>query len=351
MHKLLTTLILLITFYPLLGLSQPSVLLLNPGKSSESFWKDVDLFANAAATRLKLDLQIFHAERNNYLIIRKVEQLIRNKQLPDYLLVVNEKKVLPKLLTLLEGQKVYLLVILNGLTSEQQSRRLMNPHWQKYLLTSLIPDNYWIGQQTAEALVTAGDNQAGEVLIISGDKTTPASIQRQAGAVDYFNSQPHIKLSHLVYAEWNQAISYQKSYILIERSTDLKYIWTANDLMAFGSLEALKAHHLRPGKDVFISTINTSAKVLALTASQQISVLGGGHFTAAGWALVMIDKHRKGQKLPRSIQAPLFRIIEPGTDFYDLLVNKNWDELPFEKMKANAQGGYSFDMKAHKASE
>lgn len=342
MYKLLTILIVIFILSPTLGRAKPSVLLLSPGKANESFWKDVDTFANAAARRLDLDFQIFHAERNNYLIIRQVERLIKNKQLPDYLLVVNEKKILPKLMTLLEGHTVYLLVILNGFPDDQRDQYLQNKHWQKYLLTSLLPDNYWIGQQTAKALIAAGNDQPGGVLIISGDKTTPASVQRQAGAMDYFNSQTHIKLSRVVYAEWNQEVSYQKTYRLIKRTANLKYIWTANDLMAFGSIDALTAHNLIPGKDVFISTVNTSAKVLALKKSGEISVLGGGHFTGAGWALVLASEHNKGKVLPQTIEDPLFQLIEPDTDFYSLLIHQNWDALPFETMKASAQGDYFF---------
>jgi D-allose transport system substrate-binding protein len=119
------------------------------------------------------------------------------------------------------------------------------------------------------------------VLIISGDKTTPASEHRQAEAIDYFNTQEHIKLSNVVYAYCNQEVSYRKSYTLISCTANLKYIWTSNDLLGFGSLGALKAHGLRPGKDVFVSTINTYTKVLALKACKEIRVLGAGHFSAA----------------------------------------------------------------------
>ncbi|WP_232772415.1 hypothetical protein [Psychromonas sp. Urea-02u-13] len=92
MHKILNILILAFLFQPALGFAKASVLLLSPGKTNESFWKDVDTFANAAATRLNLDFNVFHAERNNYLIIKEVERLIEDEELPDYLLVVNEKK-------------------------------------------------------------------------------------------------------------------------------------------------------------------------------------------------------------------------------------------------------------------
>lgn len=345
MRKLLKV-ILLFTFCCNLWAS-PSVLLLNPGKEGESFWKDVDLFASAAATRLDLDFKIFHAERDNYQIIKEVERLVKNKQLPDYLLLVNEKKILPKLLYLLEDQEVFVIIILNGLSAELQPQLLQNQHWKKYLLSSLIPDNYWIGQQTAKALHAANNNQAGKVLLISGDKDTPASIQRQAGALDYFNSQPDIKLSRLIYAHWDEQISYAKSLASISREPDLKYIWTANDLMAFGSLDALNMHGLQPGKDVFVSTVNTSEKVLALRKSGDISVLAGGHFTAAGWALVMISNHLKGKVLPKNVNEPLFQLINPSGDFYYHLTKKNWNEIPFEKIQPNKQGQYNFKIDSH----
>ncbi|WP_232772416.1 substrate-binding domain-containing protein [Psychromonas sp. Urea-02u-13] len=138
------------------------------------------------------------------------------------------------------------------MNAEQKAQRLKSKHWKKYLLSSLIPDNYWVGQQTAKALLEAGNHQAGDVMMISGDKTTPASKQRQAGATDYFNSKVHINLKYELYADWNQALSYQKSHVLIGRSKNLKYIWTANDLMAFGSIEALKELALKKPKEISV---------------------------------------------------------------------------------------------------
>ena len=345
MNHLLQLVLLMFYFFSTLVCAQTSVLLLNPGKTNESFWGDVDMFADAAAKRLELQLTVFHAERDPYLMIKHIEDLIAQQRLPDYLLLVNEKQVLPKILYLLEGKPVFIMVILNGLNEQEQSRFNQNQHWQKYLLSSLIPNNYWIGAATAEAMLTASNGQAGDVVIISGDKTTPASLAREAGARDFFNAQAHLNLKQIVYGNWEEQLSYQKSNVLLARYPKLKYIWTANDHMAFGSLRAIHARGLQPGKNVFVSTINTSDKVLKLRASGEISALGGGHFAAAGWALVMINNHLNGYMLPKHVREPLFQLIEPDSTFYQYLQAKDWAKLPFETLIPDKHGAISFEFK------
>ncbi len=339
--------ILLTLFVSGISYGMPTVTFINPGKSAESFWADVDTFAQAAALRLNLQLGIFHAERDYYRMVKEVDRLIKTDQLPDYLILVNEKKILPKLLTLLEGKPVYIIVILNGLEGDKLQQLKQNPHWKKYLLTSLIPNNYWIGEKTAQALIESGGNQAGDVAVISGDRKTPASVEREAGAVAYFKSQQHISIDHIVYADWDEQKSHVKSRVLLDRNPKIRYIWTANDHMAFGALNAIYEHHRHPGKDIFISTINTSQRVLQLRESGEISVLGGGHFTAAGWAMVMINNHLQKGITHSVVNDPLFKLLQPGNDFYQCLKSKKWSDLPFDRIHANENGEFQFTIKAH----
>ncbi|WP_229711217.1 ABC transporter substrate-binding protein [Agarivorans gilvus] len=313
----------------------------NPGKSDESFWHDVDSFAGAVAEDLALDFRTFHAQRKYYSMIRHLEQMIAQQQLPDYLILVNEKQILPKMLRLLEGQNVYVLVALNDIDVQHQSM-LEQPYWQQHLLSSLIPNNYWAGYQAARAMHLASGELAGEVAIISGDKLTPASIQREAGAKHFFQQQPQLELKRVVYADWNEQQGYQQTLMLLRRYPNLKYLWVANDEMAFGSIQASKELGRQAGKDLFIATFNTSERALNLREQGQISALAGGHFATVGWGLAMIKQHSLGEVLAKKVDAPLFMLLEPHSATFQLIKDKNWQQLDFSNLSFDFAHPFGF---------
>ncbi|UPW18418.1 ABC transporter substrate-binding protein [Agarivorans sp. TSD2052] len=322
-----------------LAWAQPSVVFLNPGKADESFWSDVDLYAEAAAKRLGIRLRTFHSQRNHYSMIKHLEEMINQQRLPDYVMLVNEKNALPRMLTLLEGLPVYVVVLLNDLDLQQQQLRSQNPHWQKYLLSCLVPNNYWIGQQTAKEMYNKAGAQPGQVVLISGDKATPASIEREAGAVGFFQQQANLQVKQIVYGQWEELRSYQQTRVLLKRYPQLKYLWTANDHMAFGSLAAIQEAGLEPGKDIYVGTVNTSEQALSLLEKGDISALGGGHFIAAGWGLSLIYHHAAGRSLPSKINAPMFQLLQVNTPFYQQLKSKDWSNIPFESLLQSHQLG------------
>jgi ABC-type sugar transport system substrate-binding protein len=322
--------------------AQTSVVFFNPGKSNESFWHDVDSFAGAVADDLDLDFRTFHAQRKYYSMIRHLEQMIAQKQLPDYLILVNEKQVLPKMLRLLDGQGVYVLVALNDLDSQHQALA-QQPYWQQHLLSSLIPNNYWAGYQAARSMYLASGEQAGEVALISGDKLTPASIQREAGARHFVQQQPQLELKRVVYADWDEQQGYQQTRMLLRRYPRLKYLWVANDEMAFGSIQASKELGRQAGKDLFIATFNTSERALRLREQGQISALAGGHFATVGWSLAMIKQHSLGDVLPKQVDAPLFMLLEPNSPTFQLIREKNWQQLDFSNLSFDFAHPFGFN--------
>ncbi|WP_432464002.1 ABC transporter substrate-binding protein [Agarivorans sp. QJM3NY_33] len=312
--------------------AQPSVVFLNPGKPTENFWAHVDLFALAAAQRLDLKLTIFHAKRDQYSMIKYLEKMIQQQQLPDYLMLVNEKQSLPRMLHLLEDQPVYVLILLNDLEAVQRSKYALNTHWQQYIISRLVPNNYWIGEQTAKAMYQQAGGQPGGVVLISGDRATPASKEREAGALSFFHQQTNLSVKPVIYGDWEQARSYQQSKSLLRRYPQLKYIWTANDHMAFGSLQAIQDIGKSAGKDIFLSSVNVSLEALKLREQGQLSALGGGHFMAAGWGLRLIHLHYLGYALPSNVTLPMFRLVQPNTEFYQQLKAQDWSGIAFERL-------------------
>ncbi|MCE2597085.1 ABC transporter substrate-binding protein [Motilimonas cestriensis] len=326
---------------------QPDVLFINPGQTSESFWHDVDLFMQEAAKQLDLNLITYHAERNPYLMIKKVKQLIDDNQLPDYLVLVNEDNAATKMLYLLRGKPVKVMMLFNGLNEHDKSR-FFNHTEGPFLVSSLMPDNYKIGYETAQQLLeskTANTEQAAQILIFSGNKNTPASNQRELGARQFIALHGKTELLQVVYANWDEQIAYKKTKLLLQRYSRLSYVWAANDAMALGAIRAAKESGKTPGKDIFFSAINTSEATLDARAEGTISSLGGSHFMAGGWAMVLISDDIQGKTVPKQIDQPMFQLIEPNTPLFDVLGAKNWQKVNFKQYKQNDTGQYSFSIK------
>ena len=49
-----------------------------------------------------------------------------------------------------------------------------------------------------------------------------------------------------------------------------------------------------PGKDLLFATLNNSAEVLQARLDERVSVLVSGHFTAGGWAMVLLHDYDAG---------------------------------------------------------
>ncbi|WP_434340860.1 ABC transporter substrate-binding protein [Motilimonas cestriensis] len=323
---------------------QPDVLFINPGQTSESFWHDVDLFMQEAAKQLDLNLITYHAERNPYLMIKKVKQLISDEQLPEYLVLVNEDNAAVRMLHLLQGKPVNVIMLLNDLKEHDKARFFNHPNGP-FLVSSLTPDNHMVGYETAEKLIEKGianTEHPAQILIISGNKNTPASNQRELGARQSIVLNGKTELLQVVYANWNEQTAYDKTKLLLQRHSRLCYIWTANDSMAFGAMRAATELGKQPGKDIFFSAVNTSAAVLNARSTGAISSLGGGHFMAGGWAMVLIYDHAQGKTIPNKIEQPMFQLIEPGAPLFKALEAKNWQNINFKGFSQNKDGEYSF---------
>lgn len=311
-----------------------SVLFLNPGKAQESFWGDVDGLMAAAAEDLDLRLEVFHAEREHFRMAEFLATRLKRPPLPDYVVLTNERQVGPKLLQLLHAYPIPVLFILNDITPQQRSELALDPHWAQYLLPAVVPDNNWIGGQTMSKLLAQGAAGSPQVIMISGDKSTPASMARDAGAKEALAQHKPARLLQQVYGQWDELTAYGQMQVLLRRYPDVTHIWTANDHMAFGALRALIEAGRVPGQNVWLSSINTSPRVLQLRQQGRISVLGGGHFVAGALGLLLIDEHRQARSLPAVTDLSLFALIEPATPLFSRLLRREWREIEFKRQKA-----------------
>lgn len=323
-----------------------SVLFLNPGTSQETFWVSYSQFMQAAAKNLGMDLQIQYAERNAETTLKQAREALQGPSRPDYLVFSNELYVAPEILRLAQGSGVKLFLVNNGLTADQM--RLLGAQPDKYpdWLGSLVPNNEEGGYLMLKELIRLhGPVAPGEVIELvafSGLKITPAAQQREQGMMRALAEHPEVRLRQLVYGGWTRERAYEQARLLFKRYPQTSLVWSANDEMAFGAMQAYTETGGQPGKDVLFSAINNSAAALQALLEGRLSVLLGGHFTLGGWALVQLHDYDQGVDVSqyggRDRQIPSLQLIDHAQARRLLAMGATQDyNVDFQKLSAKGR--------------
>ncbi|MFJ4259596.1 MULTISPECIES: ABC transporter substrate-binding protein [Pseudomonas] len=286
---------------PLAASAQPSVVFLNPGLSTETFWTSYTRFMQAAADELGMTLRVEYSERRADLALTQARAILSGAQRPDYLVLVNEQYVAPEVLRLSRGTGVKLLLVNNGLTASQVRSIQAQPDKYAEPLGTLMSNDEQAGFQMLHQMVAQLPHDVGAVDLVAfaGVKTTPASQLREEGMRRALADFPQVRLRQVVYGGWSRQRAYEQAQQLLERYPATRLVWSANDEMAFGAMQAFEAAGRKPGRDVLFSAVNSSPEALRARIDGRLSVLMGGHFTLGGWAMVMLHDDALGLKLNR----------------------------------------------------
>ncbi len=298
----------------------PSVVFLNPGYSTEPFWVSYTEFMQAAASELGLRLRVEYAERDPQLMIRLAREAVTATDRPDYLVLVNEQYVAPRILQLAQGSGIKLFLVNNTLTSDQSHLLTENGALPSELLGSLVPNDERSGYLMLKELLRQhgplAPGQTLDLLAFSGKKLTPSAQLREKGLLRALAEYPQVRLRQLVYGEWNRERAYEQASQLVKRYPQTALVWSANDEMALGAIRAFEEAGRQPGKDVLFSAMNSSRPALEARIDGRLSVLFTGHFSLGGWAMVMLHDHAQGVDLARhggyNQQLDLMQSLDPA---------------------------------------
>ncbi|VVM95769.1 hypothetical protein PS664_03036 [Pseudomonas fluorescens] len=293
-----------------------SVVFLNPGMSTETFWVSYTQFMQAAAKDLGLDLRVRYGERDAANTLLQAREVLQGSQRPDYLVLVNEQYVAPQILRMAEGSGVKLLVVNSALTVDQV--QLLGTRTGIRLIGSLVANDEEAGYLMLRDLLRqhgpVAPGQSLDLLAFSGVKTTPVAQLRERGMHRALAEHPEVRLRQLVYGEWNRERAFEQATQLYKRYPQTALVWSANDQMALGAMQALQASGRLPGKDVLFSAVNNSPEILQARLEGRLSSLVAGHFTVGGWAMVLINDDARGVDIGayggRDRQLALFQLID-----------------------------------------
>ncbi|WP_144172073.1 ABC transporter substrate-binding protein [Pseudomonas sp. Kh13] len=282
---------------PLAANAQPvSVVFLNPGLSTETFWTSYTRFMQAAADELGMTLRVEYSERRADLVLTQARAILNGPQRPDYLVLVNEQYVAPEIMRLSRGSGVKLFLVNNGLTISQVRSIEAQPDKYAEPLGTLMTNDEQAGFHMLRQMVAQLPRDSGPVDLVAfaGIKTTPASQLREEGMRRALADFPQVRLRQVVYGGWNRQRAYEQAQQLLERYPATRLVWSANDEMAFGAMQAFEEAGRKPGQDVLFSAVNSSPEALRARIDGRLSVLMGGHFTLGGWAMVILHDDAKG---------------------------------------------------------
>ena len=299
------------------GMAQAaSVVFLNPGTSTETYWVSYAQFMQAAAKDLGLDLRVRYGERDPHNTLAQAREALQGSERPDYLVLVNEQYAAPQILRMAQGSGVKLLVVNSALTADQV--RLLGARDGINLIGSLVADDEEAGYLMLKDMLRqhgrVAPGESLDLLAFSGMKTTPVALLRERGMHRALAEHPEVRLRQLVYGEWSRERAFEQATQLFKRYPQTALVWSANDQMALGAMQAFQDSGRLPGKDALFSAVNSSPEILQARLNGRLSSLVAGHFTVGGWAMVLIHDDAKGVDIGayggRDRREALFQLID-----------------------------------------
>jgi ribose transport system substrate-binding protein len=161
-------------------------------------------------------------------------------------------------------------------------------------------DDVAVGHTAARALIAALGG-SGRIVAIEGTPVAPTSRDRTVGLKKALAETPAIRLMGSGVGYFQQAPAREEMARLLAEHAEIDGVWTSNDVMAFGALEALAAAS-RTAKVVGVNGLPEAIDNIergTMQASVDFSA-----FNIAGIAAQAALRHLRGEAVPASIMVP-----------------------------------------------
>jgi ribose transport system substrate-binding protein len=174
-------------------------------------------------------------------------------------------------------------------------------------ITFVGSDDEAIGRRTATALFK-GIGGEGRVVALEGPSSAPTSRARVRGLQDTLSLAARIELVGAAVGHLQQGPAKVAMAELLQRHEIIDGVWAANDLMAFGALDAL-ADAGRTAKVVGINGL--PAAIEHIERGTMLASCDFSAFNIAAIAARAVLRHLRGEPVPREIMVPA-ELIDRG---------------------------------------
>jgi ribose transport system substrate-binding protein len=163
----------------------------------------------------------------------------------------------------------------------------LHPWDFKYWVSHMSADDVAMGKQVGEALVQSMNGQ-GKMVAILGLLGNTASQGRLRGLKQVLADHPGVELVQQDNADWKRTKAQSVAESMLASHPDLKGIWAADDGMALGALDAVKAKG-QAHKIGVVGIAGVEEAVRAVLAGDMVGTAGidaveqGGRGLAIAW--------------------------------------------------------------------
>lgn len=160
------------------------------------------------------------------------------------------------------------------------------------------------GQRVGEWVVKNTDGKAG-VIILEGTAGASVARDRNQGFMDAIKASPDIKVLASQPANFTRAEGQKVMENLIQaHNKNITVVYTHNDEMALGAIQALKAAGMNPGKDVKVVSVDGQKSALQAIQAGDMNVTVECNPRFGPIAFDTYEKFLRGEPIPPKIIVP-----------------------------------------------
>ncbi len=319
---------------------KPKAVFLSPSVETSQFFGPLTRFMKVAADNLEIDLEVVYSMRSHIKMIQNGKDILSRNELPDYLILVNERNVIPAILEQANKKGVRTILFNEGLILDDE-KRFMSGQWKlNSFIGQILPNDYQSGKLLAEELFKQAaknklhaDDGKIHVIGINGTRKTASPILRGQGLMDAVSENKNIILHQIVHAYWDQEKAKAVSVNLLRRYPKTSVIWAASDLMALGAAQGIDEAGMKSGVDILSGGIDWAPFVFDTVQTGALSASVGGHIFDGAWVMVMIYDHFKNAIETFQSEKTSFFVVTPTTvENYKKITDENiWDQIDFKQ--------------------
>ena len=208
-----------------------------------------------------------------------------------------------------------------------------NPHW----VAHIAYDGISAGEFTAKALFEKMGGK-GKFVAIQGMLANTTAIDRFKGLQNVLAKYPDVKMVAQDTAEWDRSKAFEKMKSFLVANPDLTGVWAANDNMAMGALEALRAAGLA-GK-VMVTGVDGIPEMLeAVKKGEAAATVLNDSFWQGGIGLSLAYAAKTGKidlkNTPKEKRQYFAKAVEVDQGNVDQILNRGTPKIDWNDYYAN----------------
>jgi ribose transport system substrate-binding protein len=160
------------------------------------------------------------------------------------------------------------------------------------------------GQRAGDWVVKNTNGKAG-VIILEGTAGSSVALDRNKGFTDAIKTSPDIKVLASQTANFTRAEGQKVMENLIQaHGKNITVVYTHNDEMALGAIQALKAANMKPGTEVLVVSIDGQKSALEAIIAGDMNVTVECNPRFGPIAFDTYEKFLRGEQIPPKIIVP-----------------------------------------------